>query len=59
MKHLNYPVLLKVVGMLTLIEGVAMLPSIITGLILEEWQAVSALFPTCIVCVCIPCTSCK
>ena len=53
MKHLNYPVLLKVVGMLTLIEGVAMLPSIITGLILEEWQAVSALFPTCIVCVCI------
>lgn len=51
--HLNYLVLIKVTGLLTLIEGIAMVPCILAALLFEEWQACSALFPVCIVCVCI------
>ena len=51
--HLNYPVMLKVVGLLTLIEGIAMVPCIITALLYEEWNAGQSLFPLCVICVCV------
>jgi len=49
--HLNYPVMLKVTGLLTLIEGIAMVPCILAAMVFEEWNAASALFPTCVLCV--------
>lgn len=49
--HLNYPVMLKVAGLLTLIEGIAMVPCILAGIIFEEWGACSALMPTSVICV--------
>lgn len=51
--HLNYPVMLKVTGLLTLIEGIAMVPCILASMVFEEWRAASALFPTCVICVCV------
>lgn len=49
--RLNYLVMVKVTGILTLIEGIAMLPCILAALIFEEWAAGSAFFPVCIVCI--------
>ena len=51
--HLNYPVITKVVGLLTLIEGIAMLPCILVAMIYEEHFAGSALFTTSMVCICV------
>ena len=51
--HLNYSVMVKVAGLLTLIEGIAMVPCILASLIFEEWNAGSALFPVCVICVCV------
>ena len=51
--HLNYFVMVKVAGLLTLIEGVAMVPCILAALFFEEWHAGAALFPVCVICVCV------
>ena len=51
--HLNYPVILKVTGLLTLIEGISMLPCVLTAMIYEEWNAARALFPVSMFCICI------
>lgn len=51
--RLNYPVILKVTGLLTLIEGIAMVPCILAALVFEEWNAASALIPVCLICVCV------
>ena len=51
--NLNYSVMVKVAGLLTLIEGIAMVPCILAALIFEEWKAGSALFPVCVICVCV------
>ena len=49
--NLNYSVMLKVAGLLTLIEGIAMVPCLLAALIFEEWTAGSALFPVSVVCI--------
>lgn len=51
--RLNYPVILKVTGLLTLIEGIAMVPCILAAMVFEEWNAASALIPVCLICVCV------
>lgn len=51
--RLNYSVMLKVAGLLTLIEGIAMIPCILAALYFEEWKAGSALFPVCVICICV------
>ena len=51
--HLNYSVMIKVAGLLTLIEGAAMAPCILAAILFEEWDAGSALFPVCVICVCV------
>lgn len=50
--HLNYPVILKVTGLLTLIEGIAMLPCVFAAVFFEEWNASVSLFPVSIFCIC-------
>ncbi|MCI6011277.1 MAG: TrkH family potassium uptake protein [Firmicutes bacterium] len=51
--RLNYPVILKVTGLLTLIEGIAMVPCILAAMVFEEWNAASALILVCLICVCV------
>lgn len=50
--RLNYPVIIKVVGLLTLIEGIAMLPCVIVAMIYNERDAASPLFTTSLVAIC-------
>ena len=47
--RLNYPVILKVTGLLTLIEGIAMVPCILAAMVFEEWNAASALIRGCLI----------
>ena len=42
--HINVRVLIKILGVLTLIEGLFMLPCAALGLRFREWQAASPLF---------------
>ena len=39
---LNFRAVIKVLGILTLIEGFFMLPALLVAMIFEEWQAASA-----------------
>lgn len=48
---LNVRAITKVLGILTLIEGFFMLPSLIVALYFEEWQSASAFLTTSIVCI--------
>ncbi|MCI8610081.1 MAG: TrkH family potassium uptake protein [Firmicutes bacterium] len=49
--HLNYPVIMKMVGLLTLIEGFAMIPCIFTAMLYGEWTTYYPLLITSIVCI--------
>ena len=48
---INYKAIIKILGMLTLIEGLFMFPCVIVALNLEEWAAGGSLFVTSIVCI--------
>ena len=48
---LNYRAITKVLGILTLIEGLFMLPSLVVAMYFSEWQSASALLTTSIVCI--------
>ena len=48
---LNVRAITKVLGILTLIEGFFMLPSLIVALYFEEWQSASSFLTTSIVCI--------
>ena len=50
--HINAKVLIKILGILTLIEGIAMIPCTSAGMHYEEWGAASALFVTGLFCIC-------
>lgn len=49
--RLNYPVIAKVVALLTLIEGLFMIPCIATALYFDERGTVASLSTTCFFCV--------
>lgn len=40
--HINYKVLIRILGLLTLIEGFAMVPCLISGIYFKEWPSVYA-----------------
>ncbi|MBS5334096.1 MAG: hypothetical protein DBY08_01255 [Clostridiales bacterium] len=48
---LNIRAILKVFGIMTLIEGLFMLPASAIGLFYEEWNAVGSLFTISIICI--------
>ena len=50
---LNFRAILKIIGILTLIEGICMVPALIASLHFEEWSSGTALLETSIICVCI------
>lgn len=50
--HINTKVLIKILGVLTLIEGIAMVPCTSAAMHYEEWPAASALFVTGLFCIC-------
>ena len=50
---LNVKAIIKVLGILTLIEGMFMLPVITAALVFNEWTAAGAFFTTCLICVCV------
>ena len=41
---LNFRAIIKILGILTLIEGLFMLPAVAAGLYYEEWKAAGSLF---------------
>ncbi len=47
--RLNYPVIIKVMATLTLIEGIAMLPCVLAAMYFQEWKSANALLVTGIV----------
>ena len=51
--HINVRVLIKILGVLTLIEGLFMLPCAALGLHFREWQAASPLFIVSLFCICV------
>ncbi len=48
---LNFRAITKVLGILTLIEGFFMLPSLVVAMYFEEWDSASAFLTTSIVCI--------
>lgn len=48
---INFRAIIKVLGILTLIEGLFMLPPVVVGLYHEEWQPAGSLFTTSIICI--------
>ena len=48
---LNFRAVIKVLGILTLIEGLFMLPTLLIAMIFEEWSAASAFLTTALVCI--------
>lgn len=48
---LNFRAVIKVLGILTLIEGLFMLPALLVALIFEEWQSASAFLTPSLVCI--------
>jgi len=48
---LNFRAVIKVLGILTLIEGFFMLPALLVSMIFEEWQASSAFLTTALLCI--------
>ena len=48
---INYKAIIKILGMLTLIEGLFMFPCVIVALNLEEWAAGGSRFVTSIECI--------
>ncbi len=49
---INVKVLIKTLGILTLIEGIAMVPCTAAAMYFEEWGAASSLFVTGLFCIC-------
>lgn len=49
----NLRAIFKIIGILTLIEGICMVPALISALHFEEWQSGGALLETSIICVCV------
>ncbi len=47
----NYKAIIKILGILTLIEGVFMLPAFAVGLYFCEWKAAGSLFTISIICI--------
>lgn len=47
----NYRAITKVLGILTLIEGLFMLPAIVVAMYFEEWKCASALLTTSLICI--------
>lgn len=50
--HINAKVLIKTLGILTLLEGIAMVPCTAAAMYFEEWGAASSLFVTGLFCIC-------
>lgn len=48
---LNYRAIIKVLGILTLIEGLFMLPCVVVAIYYLEWRAAKALFPISLICI--------
>ena len=48
---LNFRAIIKVLGILTLIEGLFMLPAVVAGLYYEEWKAAGSLFTISLICI--------
>ena len=48
---LNFRAVIKVLGILTLIEGLFMLPALLVAMIFEEWASASAFLTTALVCI--------
>lgn len=48
---LNLKTIVKILGILTLIEGVFMLPCVAAGLYYQEWASAGAFFPLSLVCI--------
>ena len=48
---LNFRAVIKVLGILTLIEGFFMLPALLVSMFFEEWQASSAFLTTALLCI--------
>ena len=51
--NINFRVLIKILGVLTLIEGLFLLPCAAAGLIFEEWKCAGALLIIGLYCICI------
>ena len=49
--HINYRVYIKILGFLTSMAGLGMLPCVAVGMHFEEWSASGSLFFTSIVCI--------
>lgn len=49
--HINYKIYIKILGFLTAIVGMGMLPCAAIGMYFEEWHASGSLFITSIVCI--------
>ena len=48
---LNFRAIIKILGILTLIEGLFMLPAVAAGLYYEEWKAAGSLFTISLICI--------
>lgn len=48
---LNLKTIIKILGILTLIEGIFMLPCVAAGMYYEEWDSAGAFFPISLVCI--------
>ena len=48
---LNFRAIRKILGILTLIEGLFMLPAVAAGLYYEEWKAAGSLFTISLICI--------
>ncbi len=51
--HMNLRIFMKILGILTLIEGIAMSPSFVCALVYEEWHVASPFLIVGMLCVCI------
>lgn len=49
--RLNYRAIIKVLGILTLIEGLFMMPALVVALFFEEWKSASAFLTASTVCI--------
>ena len=51
--HINYRVFIKILGILTLLEGLFMMPCSAAAIQFEEWNAASPLFIVSLFCICV------
>ena len=49
--RISFKSIIKVLGIITFIEGLFMLPCVVAALYFEEWKAGGSLFVTSIVCI--------